>query len=506
MADSKSEKVQAASQRKKIIIAGVAVLALCVAGVLIFWLTGRGHELEARIIEVFSVDGPQVSLTRGVEATIAASAGARLHDGYEVFTGEDSICHIRLDAASLVRMDSLSRISVNRATATTLSISVEDGQVLIDVQNQYPGHVLEVVVGNAALGVRGTLFIAGLSGAGNVQIVMLEGNVYVDDAMPISAGYVMTLQDDEPFEARPPSVGDLDMFAMQAVLDYRERVLESGALTREELEWIERLMNVPDYIWIQGVQISTSITELHICSDFTDSDGRFRPPIRERQNAYEMSLTNEEIEQLVYLTSLTRLTLHLQQISDISLLSELINLTVLHLPGNQISDLSPLAELTNLTSLMLSENQISDISPLAGLMNLRGLNLARNQIVDISLLAELTNLTFLELNGNQILDISPITGLGNLGTLYLSHNRISDISSLVGLLNLRQLWLNNNQISDITPLTGLLNLEIIQLEMNHITDITPLAELTNLRILRLDDNPITDWTPVAHVEDVRGRP
>ena len=78
---------------------------------------------------------------------MAASAGARLHDGYGVFTGEDSICHIRLDTDSLVRMDSLSRVSVNRVSATTLSILVEEGQIMIDVQNQYPGHELEVFVG-----------------------------------------------------------------------------------------------------------------------------------------------------------------------------------------------------------------------------------------------------------------------------------------------------------------------------------------------------------------------
>ena len=46
MTDNESEQVQAAPQRRKITIIGVAVLALCVAVVLIFWLTGRGHELE----------------------------------------------------------------------------------------------------------------------------------------------------------------------------------------------------------------------------------------------------------------------------------------------------------------------------------------------------------------------------------------------------------------------------------------------------------------------------
>ena len=164
MTDIKSEQVQMNPSLKKVIIATAAVLVLCVAGFVAFWLVNRDAILEARIMEIFSVDGPDVSLTRGMEATVTASAGARLHDGYGVSTGEDSICHIRLDADSLVRMDSRSHISVNRVTATTLSILVEDGQVLIDVQNQYPGHEVEVIVGNFAIGVRGTLFLRGKAG------------------------------------------------------------------------------------------------------------------------------------------------------------------------------------------------------------------------------------------------------------------------------------------------------------------------------------------------------
>ena len=459
MTDSKPEQVQLAPQQKKFIIIVAAVLALCVAGIIIFWLTNRG--LEARIMEIFSVDGPVVSLTRGEDAVVAASAGARLHGGYGVITGEDSICHIRLDADSLMRMDSHSRVSVNMATATTLSISVEDGQVLIDVQNQYPGHELEVLIGNTAIGVRGTLFIAGQGGvADETQILMLEGSVYVDDDVPVSAGYVMTLQDDEPFETRSLSVEDLDMFAMQAVLDYRERVLEAGALTEEELAWIERMMNIPDYIWIQGVQISTGITSLAIVPDFY-----YRPQFRdwEHGDAFEINLTNSDVEQLAYMVNLTRLYLQVQR---------------------QISDITPLAGLTNLTELSLSGSRINDISPLAGLTNLTVLSLVWTQINDISPLERLTNLTFINLHQSQVSDISPLARLTNLTSLNLTDSQISDITPLAGLTSLRSLSLTGNQISDITPL----------------------AELTNLTFLWMSGNQIIDWSPVAHVADVDGRP
>ena len=141
------------------------------AAFLFFVFADRG--IEARIMEIFSVDGPDVSVTRGEALAITASAGIWLHDGYGVFTGENSICYIRLDTDSLIRMDTRSNLSINRASETTLAIQVENGQILIDVQDQYPGHNLEVLIGNFAIGVRGTLFIAGNINYDEAQIIML---------------------------------------------------------------------------------------------------------------------------------------------------------------------------------------------------------------------------------------------------------------------------------------------------------------------------------------------
>ena len=466
----KTEKVQAVLPRKKIAIIGVAALFVCVA-VLIVFLVTRGGELEARIMEIFSVDGPDVSLTRGAEATVAASAGARLHDGYGVLTGEDSICHIRLDTDSLVRMDTRSRISVYQVTATTLSILVEDGQVLIDVQNQYSGHELEVLVGNAALGVRGTLFIAGFGGADEAHVIMLEGSVYVDGEEPVSAGYVMMLPDDEPQEVSPLRVENLDIFAMQAILDYQERVLEAGAITEEELEWIIRRMSVPDYIWIQGVQISTALTELFLTSD---TIYLYYRNVSDSAGVFEIVATDEDIVSLEYMLNLRRLELANQQITDLEPFSNLIDLALLSITS-VIWDYGP---------TLSSEGQISDISPLSGLTNIRSL----------------------EIEGNQISDITPLATLVNLHGLHLRQNNISDISSFAELTSLRSLSLCLNDITDISPLAELVDLQVLHLSSNHVSDLSPLAGLTNLDTLVVWGNPITDWSPVSHVENVLGRP
>jgi uncharacterized protein (TIGR02145 family) len=198
------------------------------------------------------------------------------------------------------------------------------------------------------------------------------------------------------------------------------------------------------------------------------------------------------IEGAQYLTNLTGLILHWNQISDISAVSGLVNLASLDLRWNQISNISAVSDLVNLTMLEFGNNQISDISAVSGLTNLTTLFLYENQISDISAVSGLTNLTELWLLQNQIIDISSISGLVNLTVLVLGNNQISDISAVSGLTNLTRLSLCENQITNISAVSGLTNLAELYLYDNQISDISAVSGLTNLDKLYLYDNQISD--------------
>ncbi|MCK5051571.1 MAG: leucine-rich repeat domain-containing protein [Candidatus Cloacimonetes bacterium] len=175
----------------------------------------------------------------------------------------------------------------------------------------------------------------------------------------------------------------------------------------------------------------------------------------------------------------------------------LTNLIWLDLHINQISDISVLSGLSNLTRLDLWSNQISEINALTGLINLTRLELLGNQISDLTALSELTNLTYLSLHNNQISDIISLSGLTYLTILSLYNNQISDISALSGLTNLTLFRLDNNQVIDISAISSMLSLNILHLESNQITDISAISNLTNLNNLHLEDNQITDIFPLV---------
>ena len=199
------------------------------------------------------------------------------------------------------------------------------------------------------------------------------------------------------------------------------------------------------------------------------------------------------------LTKLTRLSIRVATLSDLTGLEHATQLITLSLGGRDITDLTPLAQLTELTKLTLSSNEISDISPLAELTELRELSLSSNEISDISPLAELTELRELSLSFNRISDISPLTQLIELTTLSLHGNQISDITALTQLTKLTLLGLTVNQISDISPLAQLKKLTFLQLGHNQVRDITPLAQTESLTEVHLDHNQIRDVTPLAQL-------
>ena len=188
-----------------------------------------------------------------------------------------------------------------------------------------------------------------------------------------------------------------------------------------------------------------------------------------------------------FATNLERLWIHLRNVDDKGL----------------ISDLSPLAGLTKLKYLHLSGKSISDLSPLAGLINLEHLRLFVTDVSDLSPLVGFSKLKFLQFNHAPVSDLSPLAGLTNLETLRCYYAESPSLVPLKGLLRLKILSAARSGISDISPLVGLINLEELELfENEQISDISPLASLHKLRRLNLHGNDISDVSAIASLHDL----
>lgn len=226
-----------------------------------------------------------------------------------------------------------------------------------------------------------------------------------------------------------------------------------------------------------------------------DSRNRNTYQLNENIEVIGLNLSANNISDISFLNSLTKLT-HLNieenQITDISILSQLTLLTYLNCNNNIISDISVLTFLIQLKYFNIWNNKVSDITVLANLRQLRHLSLWNNQISDISVLTHLTQLNHLDLDQNKISSITALKNLTNLTTLYLNNNNISDISILSNLVILKRLYLANNNFSDISILKNLPQLISLNLSNNNFIDYSVINSLNSLTTLFLSDNTISN--------------
>ena len=210
-------------------------------------------------VEIFRTDG-DVTMTRGTGREFSARSGMMLHEGFTVTTGVNSSAHLMLDDGSLIQMDHSSTVQISQASRNRLSVSLLSGNLAVDAEPQRGDRTVEVRIGNSALAIRGTFFVAENRHDGSVVYTMFEGSGEVD-GLHLPARHVMYVHVDEvehyeihnmlteihellPFNFEIASlfvlgliVGDIERFVENYVIEYSdiERVYEVYQSRLDEL-------------------------------------------------------------------------------------------------------------------------------------------------------------------------------------------------------------------------------------------------------------------------------
>ena len=196
----------------------------------------------ARILSVFRVDGDDAFLSWGLGGRgMEPRSGQRLSAGNVMSTGLDTQVYMNLDAASIVKMDEQSQVSVD-AAGNRLTLSILSGSALVEVDQLAPAHTLETRIGGTVMSVRGTLFIAALGESGAAVFTMLsgEGVVYLADetgavvAVPLRAGYVFWAYDytvPGDFAVLPINLQTMSLFELQETYNHSDFLLGIGTIT-----------------------------------------------------------------------------------------------------------------------------------------------------------------------------------------------------------------------------------------------------------------------------------
>jgi tetratricopeptide (TPR) repeat protein len=229
---------------------------------------------------------------------------------------------------------------------------------------------------------------------------------------------------------------------------------ESGDIYYDDVKLIARIEIWGQMIAKQDEQFMAS----HSAEWFRTRDGR------------EGSKNGEirTLADLEHFTSLSNLSVNYQENIDISALADTINIDCLR----------------RLTSLTLTGNNITDISVVSELIALKALSLGYNEIVDISPISMLIELSLINIaNNTQLSSAEPLRGLRKLSSASVSFVNAVDLNVFVGMPELRRMDLVGIESIDYSVLTQL-NLDYLEITCDdsifHI--VKQLRTLTKLRI------------------------
>ena len=237
------------------------------------------------------------------------------------------------------------------------------------------------------------------------------------------------------------------------------------------------------------------------------------------------------LQDLVHLSYLEKLTVQNQTLDSVSFLTGLPNLkeliltdcrfsageldTIAAIPALErltlsncgLSTIAGLESAQKLTHLDLSNNTIRNLTPLAGLTTLRSLNLGHNAVTVLDSLAELPELEELNVCYNVVTSLSPIVFCSKLNTLIANNNQLTSLAGLENLTALTVLNVNKNAISDVSVLSNCTALVELDIGSNNVTDISALKTLTELELFTFSHNQVTQlpaWPEGCKLRSIDG--
>jgi len=215
----------------------------------------HASDATARVIILYSILGPNVSMSNGNPITFAPSVGQRLRSGSVVSTYEETFVNFEVDGSSTLEMDEQTQIRVS-SVGRHLTITLQSGHILMRAASQEEGQSIESIVGATGLRVHGTMFTVARTSMGEVTITMLSGHgevrtgdSYSQNLIPLSAGYTVEIlpfsysQDNENVTVTRLDLELMNLFTLQAIRDNHD-MLDENIFTSEILDGLYDLIDM----------------------------------------------------------------------------------------------------------------------------------------------------------------------------------------------------------------------------------------------------------------------
>ncbi|MCL2016552.1 MAG: FecR domain-containing protein [Defluviitaleaceae bacterium] len=202
---------------------------------------------SARTITIFAVNGANAWVYRPDNTRTPARERRRIQTSDTLVTAASTTIDVRMDQASLLRIDQNSRVTVG-AMGGLLRLTVDEGNALAQISEQSTNRGIEARLGSVAMTVRGTVFTFGFNATTGVHhVTMLSGSGEIDGII-LTAGQMLSYWENPLLMAdiagniihdhvRPGlshlvvsdlHLEDINYFTAQAILDNQDYLLQNA--------------------------------------------------------------------------------------------------------------------------------------------------------------------------------------------------------------------------------------------------------------------------------------
>ena len=213
-------------------------------------------------------------------------------------------------------------------------------------------------------------------------------------------------------------------------------------------------------------------------------------------------------------------------ITDLSVLAQMVNLEELALCNQKIEDISGLKELP-LKKLYLSKNMITDFSVLLNLIDLDTLCIMENPAENLSVIGECTGILRLNIQGMNLTDIDflknlsldyldmsnmevennifePLAEMKKLDTLCMCDVNEAAAETLSQMSTLKALfmWGDSTILENLKPLKGMTQLETLAFT-TQISSLEGIEQFPSLNFLSVSFSLVKDLSPVTGAKNLQ---
>ena len=207
-----------------------AVIAM-IAATLGASISALAEEIESRKLAVIQVEGTEAYITKPNGGKHKAVKGMSLGQGNKVSTGKDTYVYITADDDKTFKMDDNSIIAISKASAKTLSVELQDGELFFNVEKPLGAdEELSFRAANTSMSIRGT------SGwlrydAMDMEFFLVEGKVTWEidgEEVVINAGERVVLERD--WGGKTPAPGMPLVYKLKEKVPFTWKDLSDDAL------------------------------------------------------------------------------------------------------------------------------------------------------------------------------------------------------------------------------------------------------------------------------------